>query len=115
MLMNFKLLSVGAIALALFVLSAPTLSAKDDDAPKHDGKVVSVSGDTIVMTNKDDKDGKEHSHTLSADAKVTLDGMACKAEDLKAGMRIRVTTKKDDKKVATHVEALDKNPGFGSK
>ena len=109
--MNYRMFSVAALAVAMFA-SSPAWAAKDVKAARdvrHDGKFVSVTGDQLVMANKN---GKEHSHTLAADAKVTCDGIACKAADLKAGMKIRVTTKKDDKKVATQVEALDKNTLF---
>jgi hypothetical protein len=39
---------------------------------------------------------------------VTLDGKASEAEDLKAGMKIRVTTKKTDEGVVIGIEAIDK-------
>ena len=74
-----------------------------------EGKVVSITGDKLVMTNKE---GKEYSHTLAKDAKLTCDGSACKTDDLKAGRRIRVITKKDDRNVATSIEALDKHAEF---
>ena len=56
--------------------------------------------------------GKEHTHMLAADATMTCDGMACKIDQLKAGMKIRVTTEKDEAGKATHVEALDKDAEF---
>lgn len=74
-----------------------------------DGTVVSVNGDKLTMTNKE---GKEHSHTLAAGAEVSCDGKACKATDLKPGMRIRVTTASAAPHAATRIEALDKNPDF---
>jgi hypothetical protein len=56
-----------------------------------------------------DKDGKEHSHTLAADAKcIGEDGKECKISELKKDQKIRVTTKEGDNKVATKVEALKK-------
>ena len=63
----------------------------------------------FVMTNKA---GKEHSHTLAEDAKVTCDGKACKVADVKAGTKIRVTIQPGDMKVATHVEAIDVQATF---
>jgi hypothetical protein len=74
-----------------------------------EGKVVSITGGKLVMTNKA---GKEYPHTLATDAKLTCDGTVCKAEDLKAGSKIRVTTKPDDQNVATCIESLDKNAAF---
>jgi hypothetical protein len=74
-----------------------------------DGTVVSVSGDKLTMTNKE---GKEHSHALAANVKVTCDGKTCTAADLKPGMRVRVTTANAEPHAATRLEALDNNRGF---
>ena len=74
-----------------------------------EGKIVSMTGDKLVMTNKK---GKEYSHTLAKDAQVVCDGTVCKAEDLKVGSRLRVTTQKDDRNVVTGIECLDKNAEF---
>lgn len=111
--MLYRMFPLVTLALAMFVAS-PVLVAKDTAESAdvtHDGKVVSVTGDKLVMSNKE---GKEHSHTLSKDAKVTCDAKPCKVGDLKAGMKIRVTTKGDDKQIATHVEAIDKNQIFAN-
>lgn len=78
-------------------------------ADTHDGKFVSFSGSKLVMSGQD---GKEHSHTVAADAKVCCDGTACRTEDLKVGSKIRVTTQTDDKNVATKIESLDKQAKF---
>ena len=112
--MNFRMVSLGAMASALFVLSSTAFAAKETDAPTHDGKLVSITSSKMVMTSKGDKDAKEHSHSLADDAKMTLDGKACKMEHLKAGMKIRVTTKPGDLKVATHIEAIDKDKLFAN-
>ncbi|CAN5124180.1 hypothetical protein BH10PLA2_BH10PLA2_12290 [soil metagenome] len=68
----------------------------------HDGKVVSVVSDKLTTTCNE---GKQHCHTRAKDAKVSCDGKASKAADLKAGTHVRVTTSKDDKNVATEVES----------
>lgn len=113
--MNYRMFSPSAMVLALFVAIAPAFAddnAKDAEAAKeatHVGKVVSITGAKLVMTNKA---GKEHTHALTADAKVTCDGKACKAEDLKAGTKIRVTTQTNDAKSVTRIEAIDKNKSF---
>ena len=96
---------------AAFTVSAPALAAAEADEATHDGTVVSISGDKLVMTTKK---GQEHSHSLTANAKLTLDGKACKAADLKPGMRIRVTLDSDDPHAAIRIEAIDKNPKFAS-
>jgi hypothetical protein len=77
---------------------------------RHDGKLVSLNGDKLVMTGAPGED--EQTCILTADVKVTLDGKVCKAEGLKPGMRIRVTAAIDDPFAATWIEALDKNLGF---
>lgn len=71
-------------------------------AKPHEGKVVSVAGDKLTTTCSE---GKEHCHTVAKDAKVTCDGQPSKAADLKSGTPVRVTTKADDKGVATAVES----------
>lgn len=74
-----------------------------------EGKIVSMIGNKLVMTNQE---GREHSHTLAKDATLSCDGTACKAEDLTAGSKIRVTTMKDNRDVATGIECLDKDSEF---
>jgi hypothetical protein len=107
-LMIFRMFWLAALGFAL-VLGTSAQAAQDVDVKTHDGKVVSVTAEKLVMTGRD---GEEHSHTLGLDAKVSCDGNMCKLEDLKPGMKIRVTTKKDDRQVATRIEALDKNEDF---
>ena len=110
--MTYRMFTTAALALAVTMfVSSPAWAAKDAHESTHYGTFVSASGDQLVMKGKG---GKEHSHALAADAKVTLDGKASKTADLKAGMKIRVTTKHDDKKMATHVEALDKHEMFAN-
>jgi uncharacterized protein (TIGR03000 family) len=87
--------------------SAPV--AKNAGQSTHDGKVVSIVEDKLVMTGKDDQ---EHSHALTADVKMTCDATVCKFENIKAGMRIRVSTNDNDTHSVTRIEALDKNDNF---
>jgi hypothetical protein len=77
----------------------------------HDGVVVEVANKTLVMTGED---GQRHSHKISADAKLTLDGKTCQLADLKSGTRIRVTTVDTDNTTAVRIEAIDKNLAFAS-
>lgn len=74
----------------------------DACANSHEGKVVSVTNDMLKTTCSE---GKQHCHIVGKDAKVTCDGQASKAADLKAGTQVRVTTHKDDKTMATAVES----------
>lgn len=81
-------------------------------AKTHDGKVVSVTGDKLTTTCSE---GKQHCHTMAKDAKVTCDGQASNATDLKAGTDVRVTTCKDDNSVATAVECGKQIPAACNK
>ena len=74
----------------------------------HEGTVVSV-GDELKMV---DTEGNEHTHTVAADVNVTCDGKACKATDLRPGMKIRVTTERANPQMVTRIEALDQNDEF---
>lgn len=111
-IMNYRMYALSALAVALFVGNATAFAADEVKSATHDGKLVSITGNKLVMTGEDDK---EHAHMLSTDAKLTLDGKAVQAADLKAGTRIRVTTTGADKSVASCVEGLAKNREFASK
>jgi hypothetical protein len=98
-----------ALAVALFV-SAPLLA--EEKANSHTGTVVSFDGKTLVMK---DKNGKEHTHAITADTELMLDGKRSDVttfKSLKEGTKIRVTTDKNDAKKVTKIEALDKNTDF---
>jgi hypothetical protein len=114
--MMYRALPLFLAALALLVGTA-VLAAEDkavQQGDTHEGTVVSVTADKLVMkgTAKDGEEAKEHTHMLADDAKVMCDGKACKLTDLKKGQKIRVTTKKGDKGIAIKVEALDKDEKF---
>jgi hypothetical protein len=49
---------------------------------------------------------------VSANANVSCDGRICQADDLKPGMRIRITTMTDANQLVTRIEALDKQEAF---
>jgi ribosomal 50S subunit-recycling heat shock protein len=58
---------------------------------------------------------KQHCHTVAKDAKVTCNGQASKAADLKAGTHVRVTSHKDDKSVTTAFESQKHIPAISVK
>lgn len=68
----------------------------------HQGKVVSVSDDKLVMTDNDGKN--EHTHKITQVPKVILGGKAVKLTDLKKGDSVKVTTTPEG--VVTMVEAM---------
>jgi hypothetical protein len=102
--MTYRVLPLFLLAVALMVFAVAPAAAFEADKNTHEGTFVKATSDNgFVMDDK----GKEHKHTLSADAKVLdKDGKACKLADFKAGQKIRVTTKEGDKTIATRVEAL---------
>jgi hypothetical protein len=93
-----RVLSLAAAAALILFVGAAFAADKDKDAKDdntHAGTFVSYSDGKLVMT---DKDGKEHSHTLGKDVKVTIDGKDAKMDDLKTltkGAPLSVTTDKD--------------------
>ena len=111
--MAYRVVALTLVALALVffvgVAAAEDKADKDKaDLTTHEGKVVSVTGNKLIMS----ADGKEHTHMVAENAKITCDGKNCKLADLKPGLRIRVSTPKDDKEKAVRVEALDKEKDF---
>ena len=107
-----RVLPLFLVVVAVLLWAGLPVSAQQpgQQGDSHEGTVVSVSGDKLVMREKDGK--AEHSHTLAPNAQITRDGQAAKLADLKPGMRIRVTTKQGDKTTAVRVEALEKNQEF---
>jgi hypothetical protein len=79
------------------------------DEERMDGTLVRAGSDELTMTTKA---GEEQTHALAAGVKVSCDGGVCTAADLKAGMKIRVTTEHDSPHAATRIEALDKHSAF---
>ena len=104
--MMVRTVSLFLVVAVLVVFGTAPLVAADKADNTHVGTFVSAKGNEFTMA---DKDGKEHTHTLAADAKVIgPDGQACKITELDKGQKIRVTTKEGDLKTAIKVEALKK-------
>ncbi len=85
------------------------ISKKKASPRTFDGHIVSLTGDKLVMSSKE---GTEYTHTLAKDAKLTCDGTVCTAETLKPGHKIRVTSIKDERRVVSEIESLNKNAYF---
>jgi uncharacterized protein (TIGR03000 family) len=92
-----------ALALALLFSGGAWADNPTEKADVHQGKFVRVTGNELAMTGKD---GKEHTHTIASDTEFICDGKACKAQDLKAGMTIKVTTRINDPDAVVKVEAI---------
>lgn len=102
MLRRTMLLAVTAFAVAIWA-AGPSV-AKAEDGKSHEGKVVKVEEGKLTMT---DKDGKEHSHAVAKDAKITKDGKEHKLADLEKGAKIKVTVvEKDGKEWVTKIECV---------
>jgi len=108
--MRVCMFSLATLGLAI-IAGANALAAADEKSNTHEGKVVSITSDELVMT---DNEGQTHAHKVTADAKLTLDGKACKAADLAPGTKIRVTTDERDTSDRPQIEALDENAEFTS-
>ncbi len=74
-----------------------------------EGTVVSMTADKLVMLNTQ---GREYSHSLAKEAKLTCDGTVCEAEAIKSGSKVRVKTNKNDRNIATSIDSLDKDKEF---
>lgn len=100
--MMYRMLPLFLVAAALAAFS--TQVGADDKANTHEGTFVMAKGDKEFVM---EANGKEHSHTLTPDAKlIGLDGKDAKLSDFKKGQKIKVTTKEGDKKIATRVEVI---------
>ena len=63
-------------------------SPQASDPQSREGMVVSAGSGQLVVS---DMAGREQTHRVDADAKVTVHGKPAKLEDLKLGMRVRMT------------------------
>jgi hypothetical protein len=82
------------------LVAAPVLAA--DDKGPVEGTVVKAADGKLTLEGKDKK---EHACNVAKDAKITCDGKACKLDDLKKGVKVKVTVEKD---MAVKIEASTK-------
>jgi ribosomal 50S subunit-recycling heat shock protein len=101
----FRKLTLVAAALALTCfVAAPVLAEEKSDA--HVGTFVKAEDNKLYMKGAD---GKEHVHGMIKDTPITYNGESCKAADLTAGVKIKVTFGSDKK--VTKIEAIDAHEG----
>jgi uncharacterized protein (TIGR03000 family) len=82
------------------------------DETTHDGRVVRIADNQLVMKGLDEK---EHKHVISPGAQITIDNTISKLsklENLTSGMQVRVTTKNSSMETALRVEAIERNVNF---
>jgi len=82
--------------LALATLSSLNL-APAAEPQIHKGTVVSASNGQLVLK---DASGKEQTHLVSRETKVTINGRVGRLEELKMSTQVRVTTEGSDKVVS---------------
>ncbi len=78
-------------------------STRRESPETFEGLLVSIGGNRLAMTKFI---GHDTVHTLAIDAKLTCDGNECDSDQLQTGTWIRVTTKREDPRVATCIEVI---------
>ena len=98
-----RFVALGAcLAVAAFVGTA-VADDKPADNNTHTGTVVSAADGKLTMAGKD---GKEHTHAVAKDAKISCDGKDCTLADLKKGQTATITLEKQgDDTVVIKIEA----------
>jgi len=96
-----------ATALAILYLATlatinPTLAAEPQI---YKGTVVSATNSQLVLK---DATGREQTHLVSRETKVTINGRVGRLEELKMSTRVRVTTDGGDKVVSVSTVDDDK-------
>jgi len=82
-----RLLSVFLMAAMILCVAAPVradLTVECTVVQAGDGKLTVLDGG-----------GNQHTAAVASDAKLTLDGKDCKLEDLKKGLKVKLTVRKD--------------------
>lgn len=109
--MNSRMLSALALGVTL-AWGAGTVTQMAQAAPPgekvhaniHEGTFLSASGHDFKIK---ESDNKEHQYTLAADAKITdHTGKTIKLGDVKAGQKVRITTKDGDAKTVLKLECV---------
>ena len=105
--MLYRRLSLGlALVGAIALCAAARADDKSAKGNTHQGKFVSAEDHKLTMT---DKSGKEHTHMVTEDAKITCDGKKCKLEDLRKDQTATLSaTKMDDMIRIVKIEASSK-------
>jgi len=93
------------IAITISCVSFPVGLAFTAEVQVHKGTVVSASNGRLVMK---DRAGKEHTHLVSKDTKVTIHGRPGRLEQLEPTMQVRVATEGADKVVSVSTVDDDK-------
>ena len=94
--------SAAALAVVSLVVMCSRVALADDEI--HEGKVLSVSTNSITVN--DVKDGDNDTIEVTSETKITLNGKPAKLTEIQAGDRAKVTaTAKGTKLVAKEISA----------
>lgn len=92
--------TIGA-AVAVVFIATLLVQAADE---VHEGKVVAVTSDTIILL--DNRDGDQDQFAVTAETKITRDGKPARLNEIRAGDRAKVIAgTKDDKPFAKQIDA----------
>jgi hypothetical protein len=87
------LLRLFAVLMVLAVTFAfTTVAVAEEKGKTAEGMVVKAGDGKLTI---EDKEKKEHSCTVAKDAKITCNGKECKLDELKKGVKVKVTVEKD--------------------
>jgi hypothetical protein len=75
----------------------------------RDGHFVQLSGNRLTRMSSS---GEQYYHLLDASTRVTCDGVLCRASQLQAGQRIRVTNRPNDPHIAARIEVINTHDHF---
>jgi hypothetical protein len=90
--------SILPAAVILLVASLATMVLADKAEKVHEGLVLSVTAETLVMSDRDGKN--EHAHKVDAATAVTIDGKPAKLPELAKGDKVKVAVGQDGKVVS---------------
>jgi hypothetical protein len=91
-----------ALVLVVALVVTPSLVLAEEKGSVQEGTIVKVADGKVTIEGTDKK---EHTCEVAKDAKITCNGKVCKLEDLKKGVKVKVTVAK---KMATKIEATTK-------
>lgn len=94
-------LSTLLLAALILVALAVSQARADKEEQVHNGVIVSITADTLVMTDAMGKN--QHSHKVETSTAITIDGKPAKLPELTKGDAVKVAVGQDGK--VTRIEA----------
>lgn len=97
----------GCVTILLLAILAFAHLAPAAEPQIHKGTVISASNGQLVLK---DTSGKEQTHLVNGETKITINGRVGRLEELKMSTKVRVTTEGGNKVVSVATVDDDKNP-----